>query len=586
MSKANRKTVGLFIAMMLLLTLILPQAAFAYTVLGDMENPKLTIHKYEQEPGTPQGEAGNGLPGQPAEGAPVEGVEFTLTQTHSFNPATNEWTEVTGATPIVGVTNTAGQIEFTKADNLGLGRYEVQETNGPDHVILNTTVFTVDVPMTNKDRTTLNYDVHIYPKNEIVRGDAELIKKGEDGSILPGVVFGLFNDQGEQLEELTTDAEGKIKIENLPAGSYYFQEIRTVDGYTLNDTKIHFVVTQNAGGSVVEWTNSNINEGNEVTNYKMPEIEKDVEGTTHFEVDRDTAYTYNLAITTPGDIANYQAIGVRDVLDDRLTYVADSWTVTGTPAANIKFVQNGQTLTWEVIDLTQLTANQEIKISFKAKIKPDAVLLPEENGIPNDASLHFDNDHGSFTEPTDPTTPPDPTNPPPVDPPTTPPVTVDPTEGGLKIIKVDKADHTILLQGAEFKLTTDEQGENIVDATGTIITVNGQPYTGLLENLATDVNGEILIDGLTPGTYYLHETKAPTYTDENGEEKPYRLLTSPVEVTVVDGVAAENEVTVENSKSGWELPVTGGIGTTLFTLVGAALMGIAAMAFLRRRKVA
>ncbi|MDZ5711361.1 SpaH/EbpB family LPXTG-anchored major pilin [Jeotgalibacillus haloalkalitolerans] len=581
MKKELKRYLGIFIPMVLLLSMVFPQMASAYTVLGDQNNPSLTIYKYAQEPGATS-TPGTGLPGETPVGDPLEGVEFTLTQTHAFDPSTNEWTEVTGVTPIVAVTDPNGQIVLTNTEGLQLGRYEVQETDGPDSVILNTDVYSVDVPMTSQDGTTLNYDVNIYPKNEVVRGDAELIKVGEGGEILPGVVFGLYNAEDELLDELTTDAEGKITVENLASGTYYFQELQTVPGYTLNNTKIFFDVTQNEEGSTVEWTNSAINDGNVVTNYNVPEIEKDVEGTDFFAVDRDAEYTYNLTITTPGDIQNYSAIGVRDVLDPRLEY-AGTWTVTGTDASNIAFNQDGQTLTWEVVDLSQLTANQQITISFTSTIRPDAVLLPEETGIPNTATIHFDNDSGSFTEPTDPNEPTDPENPPTVEePPTTPPVYVDPTEGALQILKVDKSDNSIVLEGAEFKLTTDQVGDNIVDAAGTIITVNGAPFTGLLENLVTDASGQISIEGLTPGTYYLHETKAPTYT-EDGEEKPYRLLTAPLEVTVTDGVD-ENEVTVENSKSGWELPTTGGMGGLLFTLIGLALMAIAAFALFRRKE--
>lgn len=595
MTIAKKKVLNLALIFTLLVSIFLPNITLAYTVTGEAGNPTLTIHKYEQEPGTAAGAEGTGQAGQTAEGAPVEGVEFTITQTHKYDPATDAWTEVTGATPIKKTTGADGIVEFTTADGLELGRYTVQETNGPAHVILNTEVFSVDVPMTNKEGTNLNYDVHIYPKNEIVRGDAELIKQDEAGNALPGVVFGLYNADGTKIQDLTTDAEGKITVENLGSGNYYFQEISTVEGKALNTTKIHFEVTKDGTTSVVNWTNSDINSGNVVTNYDKPEITKDVEGTDQYAVDRDKEYKYNLTVTTPGDIDKYKALGVTDTLDPRLDY-AGTWTVTGTDQANVAFKQDGQTLIWE-IDPSKLSPGQEVTITFTAKIKPDAELTVDEIGIPNTGNLHFNNGKGSYTKPADPDNPgpyepyeptdpdtPDPNNPPtPEEPPTTPPVIVVPTEGGLKIVKVEKGNHTNKLQGAEFKLTTDVEGNNVVDATGTIITVNGQPFTGKLENLATDANGEILIEGLTPGTYYLHETKAPTYTDTDGTVKPYRLLTKPVDVTVVN--STENkEVTVENSKSGWELPTTGGIGTVLFTLIGLSLMITAFVLYVRRKQ--
>src|SRR5699024_10344493 len=159
----------------------------------------------------------------------VEGVTYTLTQTHQYDAASDEWIEVTDGPVIEGTTGSNGTIVFTKDEGIELGRYEVQETDGPSHIILNPDTFFVDIPMTSKDGTTLNYDVHIYPKNEIIRGDAELIKIGEDGNVLPGVVFGLYEEDGTLIEELTTDSEGKINVSGLAQGQYYFQEISTVD---------------------------------------------------------------------------------------------------------------------------------------------------------------------------------------------------------------------------------------------------------------------------------------------------------------------------------------------------------------------
>lgn len=210
---------------------------------------------------------------------------------------------------------------------------------------------------------------------------------------------------------------------------------------------------------------------------------------------------------------------------------------------------------------------QDVKITFAAKIKKDAVLEPNETGIPNTAELDFNNNHGSFTKPVRPEDP----NEPPYDPPKPPVVTVDPKDGGLKVIKVDKKDHKIKLENAEFKLTTDAEGKNVVDAKGTVIKVNGASVEGKLEGLLTGENGEINITGLTPGTYYLHETKAPTFTNDKGEVKPYRLLTKPLEV-VVQNKVNDKEVVVENSQSGWDLPKTGGLGTILFTVSGTLFM--------------
>ena len=573
MTTINKKTLNLFLAFTLLLSLVLPSISFAE--IAHQDTGSLTIHKFEREPGaTPEGQTQTGpKAGVPADAKGLAGVTYKIIQTHAFDG--NNWTEVTnGETREV----TTGQNGIVKVENLPVGRYTVQETDGPDNVILNTKVFSVDIPMTYNDGKDLAYDVNIYPKNETIRGAVELTKVNEAGEAIEGVKFQLYKADGtKEGGVLTANASGKISAEGLAAGDYYFKEVSTVGNYAKNETEIPFTVKKDQDGTdgkvLVEWTEidgfakvdannpNNIN----VTNYNQPDVVKDVEGDMD-KIDRDTEFKYNISITTPEDIKKYKKLIVTDTLDDRLTFVtngslADGWNVTGTDKDNIEFSVDGQTLTWSVKDFSQLTAGTDLVITFTAKIKPDAEL----DNIDNKANIAFDNDRGEDSEKED-------------------TVIVTPKDGGMKVVKVDKANNDIKLKGAQFKLTTDKAGNNVVNAAGKTIKVNGSAVSGNLENLTTNDSGEILITGLTPGTYYLHETKAPTYQDD-GVEKSYRLLTKPVEVEVVD--STENkEVTVENSKSGWELPTTGGIGTILFTLVGLALMAFALVAYLRRRKAA
>ena len=80
--------------------------------------------------------------------------------------------------------------------------------------------------------------------------------------------------------------------------------------------------------------------------------------------------------------------------------------------------------------------------------------------------------------------------------------------------------------------------------------------------------------------YYLVETKAPT---------GYNLLSNAVEVHFTDAeVAGTNgiyTVEIENT-SGIQLPITGGTGTVIFTIIGIALMVGAVVLFVVSRKKA
>lgn len=108
----------------------------------------------------------------------------------------------------------------------------------------------------------------------------------------------------------------------------------------------------------------------------------------------------------------------------------------------------------------------------------------------------------------------------------------------------------------------------------------------------TPANGNITFEGLDAGTYYLEETKAPV---------GYNKLTAPITVVIDRGTlptvasqtisytvkygdttADDHVVRVEN-KAGTELPSTGGIGTTIFYVVGGGLM-VAAIVLLVTKK--
>lgn len=98
-------------------------------------------------------------------------------------------------------------------------------------------------------------------------------------------------------------------------------------------------------------------------------------------------------------------------------------------------------------------------------------------------------------------------------------------------------------------------------------------------DVTTDENGKLVVDGLDVGTYILKEVQAPQgYT-----------IADEVEVTVeaANTRATENyanaAVTVTDTKLS-ALPATGGIGTTIFTIAGVAIMVIAAGLFFATRR--
>ncbi|MCI7020608.1 MAG: prealbumin-like fold domain-containing protein, partial [Clostridiales bacterium] len=117
------------------------------------------------------------------------------------------------------------------------------------------------------------------------------------------------------------------------------------------------------------------------------------------------------------------------------------------------------------------------------------------------------------------------------------------------------------LAGATFQLK-DASGNvvKLVKVSDTEYRVANGSETGAVESFTTVASGKIVIKGVDLDKYTLVETAAPA---------GYNTLKDPVEVTVL----ATNALTVEvPNASGTELPSTGGMGTTIFYVLGSVLV--------------
>ena len=99
-------------------------------------------------------------------------------------------------------------------------------------------------------------------------------------------------------------------------------------------------------------------------------------------------------------------------------------------------------------------------------------------------------------------------------------------------------------------------------------------------NDITDANGIITWNEIPYGEYQIVETEAPKYKDKDGAVEHYQKLRDPINITLDENTKIELQV--ENNKSGWIIPATGGMGTILFTVVGLILMAVATFIFFRK----
>ena len=142
--------------------------------------------------------------------------------------------DAAGSQVAEGYTDANGKLTFT---DLKLGSYTCKEFQAPTGYELDETAFPV----------TLNQNgqmLKITRENKLITGSIEILKVDADTKQpLAGVVYRLFDSEGNKIADGTTDANGKVAFDNLKPGSYSYQEISTVDGYQLDDTKYDFSLT-------------------------------------------------------------------------------------------------------------------------------------------------------------------------------------------------------------------------------------------------------------------------------------------------------------------------------------------------------
>lgn len=174
--------------------------------------------------------------------------------------------------------------------------------------------------------------------------------------------------------------------------------------------------------------------------------------------------------------------------------------------------------------------------------------------------------------------------------------------GEITMLKYGDGDKDNVLAGAGFAVKT-SSGEDaavlafreaagsyvyvkeadVVKATdGTeTVTIDGTSVPVVREVVTAD-NGTVVVKGLDAGTYYFEEKTAPKGYSVNAEEKIVELKLPQGADTATANLTANTDM---NDTKLASLPSTGGIGTTIFTIGGCAIMIAAAGLYfsLRRR---
>ena len=209
-----------------------------------------------------------------------------------------------------------------------------------------------------------------------------------------------------------------------------------------------------------------------------------------------------------------------------------------------------------------LKANDKIVISYTATVNENAVV--GGNGNPNESKLSYGDSSNTKTTPS--------------------------SETKTYTWKIDvlkytmKDDKEFALAGAVFTLSKNSDGSNpiaLISEGNNVYRVAKAGEEGAVTEITTDTTGKFTIKGLDSDTYYLTEITQPA---------GYNKLADPIKV-VIDGkgnVTYNDDYTgtikVEN-KTGAELPSTGGVGTTVFYVVGGLMVLLAVVLLVTKKKM-
>lgn len=400
----------------------------------------------------------------------------------------------------------------------------------------------------------------------------------------------------------STESSTTYTINNLPDGYYFIKDATDImpEGATYSRYMLNIVtnVNINAKDTTVtlkkEIQHNETGEWGVVGDNQIGDTVKFRTITTVPDTTGYTDYTYEIHDTMSPELTS----NVKDNTDITIkvndTTVLDStyYNVTVDPTNSNKF-----TVKVKIIDAVKagvLHANDNLFTYYTGVLNETAKVYPDDPQQ-NEAHLVYSN------------------NPNDVGTGKTPDQTVYDWTFKVDVTKVDGNDKTKTLEGAVFVLS-EKSGLDLEPGKDGTPTENLDKLIKLVDNhngtytvantnttttytMTTPTDGKISIKGLDDEKeYYLYETKAPG---------GYNVLTAPVKIKITNNtynaignqIVTQPDVVVNESNAysgvgfnvennaGTTLPGTGGIGTTIFYVIGGGLMVAAAILLITKKRM-
>lgn len=414
-----------------------------------------------------------------------------------------------------------------------------------------------------------------------------------------------FNPTGEVFKTQSSSNENTV-IDGLPAGYYLVKDSTAISG---NDAATQYIL-QVVGNTTVKVKSDvpavikKVKENNKTVGGigNDPNMPGYTLGSGYSDVadyNIGDNVEFLLVGSMPDNLAEYDKYKYyfHDTLSAGLTYNNDAVVTlkTGntetdvTTSFNITCTDGSLEIKCEdVTKLTGISADSYIVVTYSAKLNSGAEIGLDGNT--NKVKLEFSNNPNKGGEGSTGTTPED-------------QVVVFTYELDVTKVAYGENNTEIMLEGAEFKLKSGNKWA-IVDSNNKVTGWADTEAGG--STLISGSDGTFKVIGLDAGTYNLVETKAPT---------GYNLLDNPVVIEIIattsntqswDGIPSHaltkleikvGETTTEGNtetgivsttvvnNAGTVLPSTGGIGTTLFYVIGGVLVLAAIVLLVTRRRM-
>lgn len=523
-------------------TLIMLALFFIFTIGGKLEaqassiidtnrKASLTITKYEHTNGS-------------EENKPFKGVEFTIYEIPNdanINTVSQAEGYVKNNSTVNSYTKTTPESGTIVFSDLNLGRYLVVETDAPKSVLTKSDSFLIDLPRTNNNGNSWDYDVTVYPKNVTIAGKAVLTHFTGEGNPLSGATWilqkkdnsGNWNDYTD-VGTLTTNKEGKITVDNLEKGNYRFVQDSIEEGYILDKSRtVNFNIDL-----------ENLSQSLEAKSEKL-NIDKYVKTTQGDYTKELGVYTtdkisWKIVSDVPSNITNLKYYQIIEKIPEGLNIESNTLYAYGQDTRGVrrlipsnsfaKDVQNGQVtfnfITGKLSDYKKITIEYDTKFDYNnvnsGEFKSTATLKYTNNIDINKESL---------------------------DTYTTSEKEAKVYTGLIKILKTDAAGTP--LKGAKFKIATSKEnaknGTFLKDIYNTdIIAISNEEGYAIFGGLKYGEYGQPSSQATT--SYWIVEIEAPS--------EKYNLLKSPEEV-IVNANYMNNLKTIVNTEK-LVLPLTGG----------------------------